>query len=135
MGTSIDIDYTRKFQNADVQAIVSRGNSTTDVLVQLGTDYQTLPAMALAGYQGEVTALAGKLTQLNSLVDQIRPILVEIDDLARPLHEKNIRALGVLRNALRNDADISLLDQITGPTPQPTAPPPEPIPPPPSPGP
>ena len=135
MGTSIDIDYTRKFQNADVQAIVGRGNLTTSVLVQLGTDYQSLPAMALAGYQTEVTALAGQLTLLNSLIDQIRPVLVNIDDLARPLHEKNIRALGVLRNALRNDADVSLLDQITGPTTQSSTSPPTPTSPPPPTGP
>ncbi len=123
MGTQISIDYDRKFQNAEVQAVVSRGNSTTDVLVQLGADYHNLPAMALAGYQTEVTALAAKLTLLNSLVDQIRPVLVDIDILAEPLDQKNIRALGVLRNALRNDADIVLLDQITGPTPQPPTPP------------
>ncbi len=123
MGTQISIDYDRKFQNAEVQAVVSRGNSTTDVLVQLGADYHNLPAMALAGYQAEVTALAAKLTLLNSLVDQIRPVLVDIDILAEPLDQKNIRALGVLRNALRNDADIVLLDQITGPTAQPSPPP------------
>jgi len=123
VGTQISIDYDRKFQNAEVQAVVSRGNSTTDVLVQLGVDYHNLPAMALAGYQAEVTALAAKLTLLNSLVDQIRPVLVDIDILAEPLDQKNIRALGVLRNALRNDADIVLLDQITGPTAQPSPPP------------
>ena len=126
MGTQISIDYDRKFQNAEVQAVVSRGNSTTDVLVQLGADYHNLPAMALGGYQAEVTAVAAQLTLLNSLVDQIRPVLVDIDILAEPLSQKNIRALGVLRNALRNDADIALLDQITGPTPQPPTPPPPP---------
>ena len=129
MATRIDIDYTRRFQNAEVQAIVSRGNSTTDVMVQLGAGYQSLPDMVLGGYQTEVTALASKLTQLNALVDQIRPLLVDIDDLADPLDEKNKRALGTLRNLLRNDADLSLLDQITGPTPQspsPPAPPPAP---------
>ena len=123
MGTQISIDYDRQFQNAEVQAVVSRGNSTTDVLVQLGADYHNLPAMALVGYQAEVAALAAKLTLLNSLVDQIRPVLVDIDILAEPLGQKNIRALGVLRNALRNDADITLLDQITGPTTQPASPP------------
>ena len=129
MATRIDIDYTRRFQNAEVQAIVSRGNSTTDVMVQLGAGYQSLPDMVLAGYQTEVTALASKLKQLNALVDQIRPLLVDIDDLAEPLDDKNKRALGTLRNLLRNDADASLLDQITGPTPQspsPPAPPPAP---------
>jgi len=123
MATRIDIDYTRRFQNAEVQAVVSRGNSTTDVLVELGAPYQNLPDMALAGYQAEVAALSAKLTLLNSLVDQIRPVLVDIDNLAEPLEQKNIRALGVLRNALRNDADIVLLDQITGPTTQPPTPP------------
>jgi hypothetical protein len=123
MATRIDIDYDRRFQNAEVQAIVSRGNSTTDELVQLGASYQNLPDMALVGYQNEVTALAAKLTLLNSLVDQIRPVLVDIDNLAEPLTEKNFRALGTLRNLLRNDADIALLDQITGPTQQPPAPP------------
>lgn len=123
MPTRIDIDYTRRVQNAEAQAIVSRGNSTTDVLVQLGPNYQSLPDAALAPYQAEVAALAAKLTLLNSLVDQIRPVLEDIDDLAEPLSDKNIRTLGMLRNALRNDADINLLDQITGPTPQPPAPP------------
>jgi len=123
MATRIDIDYTRRFQNAEVQAIVSRGNSTTDVLVQLGPGYQSLPDMVMVPYQTEVAALASKLTQLNALVDQIRPVLVDIDDLAEPLDDKNKRALGTLRNLLRNDADIALLDQITGPTPQPPSPP------------
>lgn len=123
MATRIDIDYTRRFQNAEVQAIVSRGNSTTDVLVELGVGYQSLPDMVMTTYQTEVAALASKLTQLNALVDQIRPLLVNIDDLAEPLDEKNKRALGTLRNLLRNDADIALLDQITGPTPQPPSPP------------
>jgi hypothetical protein len=50
-------------------------------------------------------------------------VLVDIDAWAQPLKEKNIRALGTLRGLLRNDADIALLDQITGPTPQPPSPP------------
>ena len=54
--------------------------------------------------------------------DQIRPLLVDIGELAEPMDEKNKRALGTLRNLLRNDADITLLDQITGPTPQPANP-------------
>lgn len=128
MGTRIDIDYTRQFQNAEVQEIVARGSSTTSVLVQLGPPYQSLPDMALVPYQAEVGTLASKLTQLNALVDQIRPLLVDIDQLAQPLSEKNIRALGVLRNMLRNDADITLLDQITGPTTQPATPPTPPTP-------
>lgn len=128
MGTRIDIDYTRQFQNAEVQEIVGRGGATTSVLVQLGVPYQSLPDMALVGYESEVTALASKLTELNALVDQIRPLLVDIDQLAQPLSEKNIRALGVLRNMLRNDADITLLDQITGPTTQPPTPPAPPVP-------
>ena len=120
MPTRIDIDYTRRIQNAEAQEIVSRGNSTTAVLVQLGANYQSLPDAALGPYQAEVAALAGKITLLNSLVDQIRPVLQDIDDLGEPLDDKNKRTLGMLRNALRNDADINLLDQITGPTPTPT---------------
>ena len=123
MPTRIDIDYTRRVQNAEAQAIVSRGNSTTDVLVQLGANYHSLPDAALGPYQAEVAALSAKVTLLNSLVDQIRPVLEDIDNLAEPLNEKNIRTLGMLRNALRNDADITLLDQITGPTAQPSPPP------------
>ncbi len=123
MPTRIEIDYTRRIQNAEAQAIVSRGNSTTNVLVALGPNYQSLPDAALGPYQAEVAALAAKLTLLNSLVDQLRPLLQDIDDLGEPLDEKNIRVLGMLRNALRNDADINLLDQITGPTPQPPSPP------------
>lgn len=131
MATRIDIDYTRRFPNAEAQAVVARGNATTNVLVELGTAYQSLPDMALAAYQAQVAALAAKLTQLNALVDQIRPLLVDIDGLAEPLDDKNKRALGTLRGLLRNDADITLLDQITGPTsqpPTPAAPPPTPPP-------
>jgi len=126
MPTRIDIDYTRRIQNAEAQAIIGRGTTTTNVLVALGPAYQNLPDAALAPYQAEVAALLAKVTLLNSLVDQIRPLLQDIDDLGEPLDEKNIRVLGMLRNALRNDADINLLDQITGPTTQPPSPPTQP---------
>ena len=129
MATRIEIEYDRQFANADVQTIVARGNATTNVMVQLGAAYQTLPGMAMAGYQAEVMALQGDLVALNALVDQIRPLLIAMDAKSGPLSDKNIAALKTLRGLLTTDADQSLLDQITGPTSTPSSPPsPPPVP-------
>ena len=131
MATRIEIEYDRQFANADVQAMVARANSTINVLQQLGAAYQNLPGMAMAQYQTDADALEADGTALNALVDQVRPLLIAIDAKAGPLDEKNKAALRTLSGLLRTDADRALLDQITGPTPQP----PSPAPPAPPPGP
>jgi uncharacterized protein YukE len=130
MTTRIEIEYDRQYANAEIQAILSRCTATTSVMVQLGVPYQALPGLALAGYQTETTALAGDVTALNALVDQIRTLLISIDAKARPLDEKNKAALKTLSGLLTTDADRALLDQITGPTPQSGGTPPTPPPPP-----
>jgi len=98
------------------------------VMGQLGVAYQSLPDLAMAAYQAESTSLKADVTALNVLIDQIRPLFVSIDAKAQPLDEKNKRAPHTLRGLLRDDADVVLLDQITGPQPQSPAPPPPPNP-------
>lgn len=131
MATRIEVEYDRQFPNADTQAILARAIATTSVMQQLGAAYQTLPGMAMAGYQTETTALATDVSELHALVDQIRTRLIAVDAKARPLEEKNKAALKTLSGLLITDADRALLDQITGPTAQsgggsPTPPPPTP---------
>jgi hypothetical protein len=46
-----------------------------------------------------------------------------MDLKARPLSEKNSKVLGTLRGLLRTSAQIALLDQITGATPEAPSPP------------
>lgn len=118
MATRIDVEYDRQFVNSEVQAIVARANATTNVLQQLGAAYQSLPDIAMAAYQTETDALEADLSATNALVDQIRPLLIAMDQKAGPLDEKNKRALQTLRGLLQTDADKALLDQITGPTSQ-----------------
>ncbi len=118
MATRIEIEYDRQFANAEMQAIIARATATINVLQQLGAAYQSLPGMAMAGYQTETDALESDATALNALVDQIRPLLISIDAKARPLDEKNKAALKTLSGLLTTDADRALLDQITGPTQQ-----------------
>lgn len=127
MATRIEIDYDRQFINSQVQEIVARSAASLNVLAQLGVTYQSLPGLAMAGYQTEADALETALASLNDLIDQIRVLLISIDGMAGPLSEKNKKLLGALRGLLQNAADLVLLDQITGPTPQP-APPPPPVP-------
>ena len=127
MATRIEIGYDRLFINSEIQEIVARAAASLNVLAQLGVTYQTLPGLAMAGYQTEADALETALASLNDLVDQIRVLLISIDAMAGPLAEKNKKLLGALRGLLQNAADVVLLDQITGPTPQP-APPPPPVP-------
>ncbi len=127
MATRIEIDYDRQFINSQVQEIVARAAASLNVLGQLGAAYQSLPGLAMPGYQTEADALETALASLNDLVDQIRVLLISIDGMAGPLSEKNKKLLGALRGLLQNAADLVLLDQITGPTSQP-APPPPPVP-------
>ena len=124
MATRIEIEYDRQFINSQVQEIVARSAASLNVLVQLGVTYQTLPGLAMAAYQTEADALETALASLNDLIDQIRVLLISIDGMAGPLSEKNKKLLGALRGLLQNAADLVLLDQITGPTPQPAPPPP-----------
>ena len=63
------------------------------------------------------------LASLAALVDQIRVLLISIDQMAGPLFEKNKKLLQTLRGLLQTAAQLTLLDQITGPTPQPPSPP------------
>jgi len=127
MATRIEIEYDRQFINSQVQEIVARAAASLNVLSQLGATYQSLPGLAMAAYQIEADALETALASLNDLIDQIRVLLINIDAMAGPLAEKNKKLLGALRGLLQNAADVVLLDQITGPTPQP-APPPPPVP-------
>ena len=128
MTTRIEVQYDRQFTDAAAQAIVARADNTTSVMGQLGAAYQSLPDLAMAAYQAESTSLKADVTALNALIDQIRPLLVTIDAKAQPLDDKNKRALHTLRGLLRDDADIVLLDQITGPQPQSPAPATPPVP-------
>ncbi len=128
MATRIEVQYDREFTDAAAQAIVARADNTTSVMGQLGAAYQGLPDLAMVAYQVESTSLKADVTALNALIDQIRPLLISIDAKARPLDEKNKRALATLRGLLRDDADVALLDQITGPQPQSPTPPTPPTP-------
>ncbi len=118
MATRIEIEYDRKFTNADVQEILGRGNVSTSVLVQLGPAYQSLPGLALAAYQAAVSALAADVIAANALIDQLRGLMGSIDDKAGPVFDMNKAVLRALQGLLTTDADRNLLDQITGPTPQ-----------------
>lgn len=126
MATRIDINYDRLFINSVVQELIARATATINVLQQLGVAYQSLPGMAMAGYQTETDALEADLAALSDLMDQIRVLLIAIDAKSGPLDEKNKRALHTLRGLLQNSADVVLLDQITGPSTQSPTPPPNP---------
>jgi len=118
MATRIEIEYDRQVGDAEVQAIVARSAVTLSVLQQLGAAYQNLPGYAMAAYQIEADALEQDMTAQNSLVDQIRPLLISQDAKARPLDEKNKGLFKALDGLLKTDADRALLAQITGPTSQ-----------------
>ena len=131
MTTRIDVEYDRQFTNADIQEIVARATVTINVLRQLGATYQSLPGMDMAGYQTMVDALEADMSALSGLVNQILPLLVSLDAKAGPLDAKNKKSLKTLSGLLQSSAEKTLLDQITGPTPQgssstPTPPPPTP---------
>ena len=63
------------------------------------------------------------MTNLNNLINQIRALLEEIDDKAEDLATKGKKLLATLRGLLQTSAQLALLDQITGPTPEPSPPP------------
>jgi hypothetical protein len=128
MATRIEVEYDRQFPSSEIQALIARSNVTLSVFQQLGVAYQTLPGLAMAAYQTETDALEADVSALNALVDQIRPLLIAIDAKAGPLDEKNKATLKTLSGLLTTDADRLLLDQITGPTPQPPTPPAPPTP-------
>ena len=127
MATRIELEYDRDFTDSEAAAVVARATLTTNVMVELGPAYQSLPDIAMAAYVAETNSLTSDITAVNALLDQLTPLFTSIDQKARLLDAKNKRALPALRGLLRNDADISLLDQITGPQPQgpstPTTPP------------
>lgn len=118
MSTRIEVEYDREFTDADVQAIIARATATINVMQQLGVTFQTLPGYAMAAYQTETDALEQKVSALNALVTQLRPLLVDIDALSQPLDVKNKGVLKTLSGLLQTDAQKALLAQITGPTPQ-----------------
>lgn len=131
MSTRIDVEYDRLFTNAQINEIIARGTVTVNVLQQLGPDYQSLPGIALAGYETDLTSLEAEMALLNGLINQLLPLLASLDAKAAPIDEKNKKALKTLSGLLQSSALKTLLDQITGPTHQsgggtPTPPPPTP---------
>ncbi len=126
MATRIEIDYDRRVINSVLQEIVARAAATINVLQQLGAAYQNFPGMEMAGYQTEADALEALIAQFTTKVNELRALLVQMDDLAEPLDDKNQKALATLRGILQTAAQFALLDQITGATPQPSPPTPPP---------
>ncbi len=126
MATRIEIDYERQFISSDVQEIIARAAASINVLLQLGAAYQSLPGLTMAGYQTEADALEADLNALHLLIDQVRVLLIAIDAKTGPLAEKNKKLLHTLRGLLQTAAQMALLDQITGATPQAPTPPPTP---------
>ncbi len=118
MATRLEIEYDRECIDSVVQAVLARATVTVQVLVQLGTAYQNLPGMPMAGYQAERDALQSDVTAIQALLDQIRVLLGAIDAKCQPLGEKNKAILRALQGLLLTDADRALLAQITGPTEQ-----------------
>jgi hypothetical protein len=116
MVTRIDVEYDRQFFNAELQEMVARATVTVNVLQQLGAAYQSLPGLAMAGYQTEIDAMEADMSALSTLINQIQPLLISLDNKALPLSEKNKKALKTLSGLLQTSAEKALLDQITGPT-------------------
>jgi len=114
----IEVAHERMLTDAEIQAIIARATNTINVLQQLGATYQDLPGYKMTDYQTETDALEAKLQQLQALVDQIKPILIDLDGKSGPLFEKNKGALPMLRGMLAGKAEEDLLVQITGPQPQ-----------------
>jgi hypothetical protein len=56
------------------------------------------------------------VNDINALINQIRPKLIALDALARPLDEKNKGLLRTLDGLLKTAAQRALLTQITGPS-------------------
>ncbi len=116
-------DYDRLFINSELQAILARAAAGINVLQQLGAPYQSLPGLEMAGYQTDADALETDVNTANGLINQLRTLLISMDQKAGPLFEKNKKLLLTLRGLLQTAAQLALLDQITGPTEEPPAPP------------
>ena len=123
MATRIEIDYDRRVIQSDLQYILARAVAGLNVLQQLGAAFQSLPGLAMAAYQTEADSLETDQQSLNGLINQVRVLLETMDDKAEDLAAKNKKLLATLRGILQTDAQIALLDQITGPTVEPTPPP------------
>ena len=123
MATRIEIDYDRRVIQSDLQYILARAATSLNVLQELGAEFQSLPGLGMATYQAEADALEALVTNLNSLINQIRALLEEIDDKAEYLAAKGKKLLAALRGLLQTAAQLALLDQITGPTDEPPTPP------------
>jgi ABC-type transporter Mla subunit MlaD len=129
MATRIEIEYDRRVIQSEVQYILARASAGLNVLQQLGTAYQSLPGLVMTTMQTETDALETDVQAVNALVNQIRVLLESIDNKAEDLAQKNKNLLLTLRGLLQNDAQLVLLDQITGPTETPSSPPtPPPVP-------
>ncbi len=115
MATRLEIEFDRVWTDSKVQALLARATVSIQVLVQLGAAYQSLPGMAMAGYQAERDALQADITAVQALLDQIRVLLEAIDQKCGPLDEKNMAILRALQGLLLTDADRAMLAQITGP--------------------
>ena len=131
MATRIDLEYDREFTNFQIQEIIARATVSLNVLQQLGTAYQNLPGVGMAAYQTLADGTETDLAALNSLINQLVPLLASLDAKVGPLDELNKKILKTLRGLLQSSAEVALLDQITGPTAQggggtPTPPPPTP---------
>ena len=125
MATRIEIDYDRRVIQSDVQYILARAAAGLNVLQQLGATYQSLPGLVMTDLQTQADALETLVTQYSNLINQIRALLEQIDDSAEDVAVKNKTLLATLRGILQTQAQLALLDQITGPTDEgPTPPPP-----------
>ena len=127
MATRIEIDYDRRVIQSEVQYILARASAGLNVLQQLGAAYQSLPGLVMTDLQTQADALETLVAQFNTLINQLRALLEQIDDTAEDVAVKNKTLLASLRGLLQTQAQLTLLDQITGPTSTP-APPPPPVP-------
>jgi len=126
MATRIEIDYDRRVIQSDVQYILARAAAGLNVLQQLGAAYQSLPGLVMTDLQIHADALEALVTQYNNLINQVRALLEQIDDAAEDVAAENKMVLATLRGILQTQAQLALLDQITGPTevtPPPVTPP------------
>ena len=74
-------------------------------------------------YQTEADSLEADMASLNDLINQIRTLLETMDDKAEDLQAKGKKLLATLRGILQTQAELALLDQITGATPESPTPP------------
>ncbi|MEI7932043.1 MAG: hypothetical protein WCI21_03180 [Alphaproteobacteria bacterium] len=83
----------------------------------------------MVAYADQINALEAKVSAINVHMNAIRGLLIDVDGLCAPLHEKNIGSLRALDGLLQTDAQRALLTQITGPSSQGGGSPPPPPPP------